>query len=252
MSIFSTLFGGANANTAPAQPTPGNIPTNVTQPNPTNPTVPAGNPPAPTTPTEPTPPTNPMDNFSDLWKPVEVDPKNPNPDNQPIISVDPKALAEAARKTDFSKMITPEHMQAIAQGGEAAQQAFAQAMNAVAQGVYAQSAFASTKIVEQALAKAQERFESSIPSHVKKLQVSENLRSENPALSHPAAAPILGALESQFTMKHPNASSTEISKMAKDYLEQFAGAVNAPKLEAEKLAQQKDQGKGTTDWTSFL
>ena len=141
-------------------------------------------------------------------------------------------------------------MQAIAAGGEGAVQAFAQAMNKVAQGVYAQSAFATTKIVEQAVAKAQERFTSEIPSHVKKLQVSESLRNENPALNHPAASPILGAIESQLTVKHPNASSTEITNMARQYLEQFATAVNKPK-EAAKAKQAAETNQGT-DWNSFL
>lgn len=187
-----------------------------------------------------------LDNFNTLWQPNTDAPTEP----QPLINVDPKSLAEAASKTNFVKMISPEQMQAIAAGGEGAVQAFAQAMNKVAQGVYAQSAFATTKIVEQAVAKAQERFTSEIPNHVKKLQVSESLRNENPALNHPAASPILGAIESQLTVKHPNASSTEITNMARQYLEQFATAVNKPK-EAAKAKQAAETNQGT-DWNSFL
>ena len=148
-------------------------------------------------------------------------------------------------------MLQPEQMQAILAGGEGAAQAFMQAMNQVAQGVYAQSAFATTKIVEQAVNKAQERFSAEIPAHVKKLQVSDSLRTENPALNHPAASPILGAVDSQLTTKYPNASATEITKMAKQYLEQFANVVTQPQQAASAAAAQASKPK-ETDWSGFL
>lgn len=248
MSIFSTIFGSSNPAPAPAAPEatgagqPGNIPPQPTQTTATsdatapNGTVPAG-----------TPDADPLAQFSDLWQP------NANPTApEPLINVDPKSLAEAARKTDFTKMLQPEQLQAIAQGGEGAVSAFAQALNQVAQGVYAQSAFATTKIVEQAVNKAREQFQADIPAHVKKLNVSESLRNENPAFSHPAASPILGAIEAQLTQKHPNASSGEIASMAKQYLEQFANVVNAPKTAATTAEAAKTAKAGETDWSSFL
>lgn len=256
MSIFSQIFGGTPATpaTPPAQNSgagqPGNIPPAAsTQPaqsqgTASNGTVPDNVPPAAT----PSAPASPLDDFNSLWQPDDKAGAAP----EPLIKVDPKSLAEAARKTDFTKMITPEQLAAIGQGGENAVQAFAQAMNQVAQGVYAQSAFAATKIVEQAVAKAQERFSAEIPSHVKRLQVSDSLRSENPALSHPAASPILGAIEAQLTMKHPNASASEITSMAKQYLDQFATAINSPKTKAEADTAAANKAKQDTDWSSFL
>lgn len=257
MSIFSALFGGTTPAPA-AQPAasqqaapqsgagqPGNIPPQPNQqPAQNTGTAPNGVVPAQPAAATPSPDAPQLDTFSALWQPEQ----NPQP-NQPLISIDPKALADAARKTDFTKMISQEQLTAIGAGGEGAMQAFAQAMNSVAQGVYAQSAFAATKIAEQAVERASARFTSEIPAHVKKLQVSENLRSDNPALSHPAASPILGAIESQLTMKHPQASSAEISKMAKQYLDNFATAINKPKDDAAAAAKVKvDQG---TDWSTF-
>lgn len=248
MSIFDKLFGTQPAAPAPAasQPTPpGNIPpfpnqvtaqSDGTAP---NGVIPAGTPEASNT--------SPLDQFNSLWQPNE-NPAEP----QPLINVDPKSLAEAASKTDFTKMLKPEQMQAIASGGEGAVAAFAQALNQVAQGVYAQSAFATTKIVEQAVAKARDQFNADIPNHVKKLQVSESLRSENPALSHPAASPILGAIESQLTMKHPQASSAEITKMAKQYLETFASAIGQPARDAADARAAADNKGSSTDWSTFL
>lgn len=258
MSIFSTIFGGANTNQQQQQPAqnvqpnagtgqPGNIPPQPNQQVANTPgAAPNGVVPDTTNTNQPDPNASQLDNFNTLWQPNEADPNA----NQPLINVDPKSLAEAASKTNFVKMISPDQLKAISEGGEGAMNAFAAAMNKVAQGVYAQSAFATTKIVEQAVAKAQERFASEIPNHVKKLQVSESIRNENPALNHPAASPILGAIESQLTVKHPNASSTEIKNMAMQYLEQFASAVNQPK-EAAKLKQDAATNQGT-DWTTFL
>ena len=255
MSIFSSLFGAAPATPAPAaQPAgtpgagqPGNIPPTAsadtassagTAP---NGAVPAGSAAAPDGGA-----VSPLDQFKDLWQP------NANPEApQPLINVDSKSLAEAAKKTDFSKMIQPEQLQAIAQGGEAGVAAFAAAMNQVAQGVYAQSAFATTKIVEQAVNKAREQFQNDIPAHVKRLNVSENLRSENPALSHPAAAPVLGALEQTLTQKHPNASSSEITQLAKQYLTSLGEAFTAPQTAANAATVEAGKPKDT-DWSSYL
>lgn len=264
MSFLNTLFGGAPApqqqtqqqsapNQNQQQPQnngagqPGNIPqnpnTNVAN---TPGAAPNGVVPDNVNQNPADPNASQLDNFGNLWQPNDTTGQEP----QPLINVDPKSLAEAASKTNFVKMISPEQLKAISEGGEGAMQAFAQAMNKVAQGVYAQSAFATTKIVEQAVAKAQERFTSEIPNHVKKLQVSESLRSENPALNHPAASPILGAIESQLTLKHPNASSAEITNMAKQYLEQFATAINKPK--AQKQAEQDNKANAGMDWSTFL
>lgn len=263
MSIFDTLFGGNNSNQQQQAAPPATPPQNQNQNNGAG--QPGNIPPNPNTNVANTPgaapngvvpdstnqngngeSTSQLDNFNTLWQPNE----GGNNEPQPLINVDPKSLAEAASKTNFVKMIPPEQLKAISEGGEGAMQAFASAMNKVAQGVYAQSAFATTRIVEQAVAKAQERFTSEIPNHVKKLQVSESLRNENPALNHPAASPILGAIESQLTVKHPNASSTEIKNMAMQYLDQFASAINKPK-EQKKLEQENKANQGT-DWSTFI
>ncbi len=245
MSIFEKLFGQpqqqAPAQSASPNPEPGNANPNAAKPDPANPTVPAG-----TVDASKKEPESPLDQFKELWQPTQADPNA----NAALINVDPAKLAEAARKTDFSKMITAEQLAAVEAGGQGAAQAFAQALNQVGQGVYAQSAFATTKIVEQAVQRAKEQFEAAIPAHVKKLQVSDTLRQENPVFNHPAASPILGALEAQMTAKFPNASASEITQMAKSYLENFASMVNAP-AEAAKAAAAKKNSKDT-DWSTFL
>lgn len=256
MSMFSNMFGsgssGAAAPTTPAAPTgtqngaptPGNIPdtaagTGVSNPN----TAPNGILPGnegSNTPAEATP----LDSFKDLWNNDPVD-SNAAPTGV-FNNVDPKKFMEAAGKIDFTKVITPEQMTAISQGGEGAVQAFAAALNKVAQTTYAQSAFATTKIVEQAMARGKDTILSELPQHIKKHTVSENLRAENPVFQNPAVQPVISALEAQLTVKYPRATAGEITQMAKQYVEAL-GTSFSPKPAAPANADEND-----TNWDEFF
>ena len=245
MSIGPTianLFSGAPAP-APVQnaaPTPGNTPAQPTpamQSDPNNINAPAA--------TTQNQELTGFDKFNDIWKPVESPAGDPN---KGLFNVDPKQLMEAAQKVDFSKSINPAHLQAISQGGEPAMAALSQMMNSVSQTVYAQNAMTTAKIVEQAVKQTRESIMKDLPQHIKLQAVNDNLRTENPALNHPAAAPILGALQQQLTVKYPNASATEIAGMAKQYLEGFAGTF----AKAPEQNTQSQTKPGETDWTAYL
>lgn len=190
---------------------------------------------------------NPLDTFSDLWK---NDASAENQQNTSMFNVDPQKLAEAAGKIDFTKVIGQDTIQTMAKGGEEGVAASMQAMNKIVQTVYAQSALATTKIVEQAVNKAQEKFNSEIPTLIKKHSVNSSLRKENPAFSHPAVQPLISALESQLAVKFPNATDTELTDMAKQYLEASMGQlVPAKKEEPGPKGKNKKQ---ETDWSDFL
>ena len=230
MSFFSQMFG--TTSTGPAD-TATNIPP------PSTVTPPAAS-------TAPSPPADlsPLAEYKSLWEPSTT----PNVDGtlpaNMFAGADPAKMLEAARKVDFSKSIPPEVLAKITAGGPDAAAAFAQALNDVSQRAYAQSSFASTKIVEAALAKFQEGLDSRLPSQIKKHQVSDSLRELNPALTHPAAAPIMEALQSQFSVKYPNATTNELRDMASDYLTKFAGVITPPKQEAKTPASE--------DWDSYF
>lgn len=249
MSMFSNLIGGNQTPAAPQgtqapAPTPGNIP--PTTPNTgVSGTGTAPNGVLPTTGNQET--ATPLDQFSNLWETTPTDPNAPKPSGV-FGDVDPRKFMEAAGKIDFAKVVTPEQLQAIDAGGPDAVKAFAAALNSVAQSTYAQSAFASTKIVEQAMARAKENFLAELPQHIKQQTVKENLRSENPVFSNPAVQPIISALESQLTVKFPKASATEITAMAKQYVEAL-GTSFAPKP-TESTA--RSGTKEETDWSTFL
>jgi hypothetical protein len=227
MAFFSNIFGSTSVSPtetpAPASATP----------------APAA---SPTQQATPAAEVSPMDQFKSLWEPANT----PNVDTtlpaNMFAGADPAKMLEAARKVDFAKSVPPEVLAKITAGGPDAAAAFAQAINDVAQRSYAQSSFASTKIVEAALAKFQEGLENRLPSQVKRFQVSESLRESNPALTHPAAAPIMEALQSQLTVKYPNASVNEIRDMASQYLSQF-GTVMAPPKAANAVPVSEDWDK---------
>ena len=259
MSMFSNMLSGSSNGqppaAAPAAPTgqqsapanPGNIPQNapntgVASPN----AAPNGALPGNEN-TNPKPDATPLGEFSDIWNNAPVDPNAPK-SNGIFNNVDPKKFMEAAGKIDFTKVITPEQLQAISTGGEGAVQAFASALNSVAQTTYAQSAFAATKITEQAMARAKENLLAELPQHIKKQTVSENLRAENPVFQNPAVQPIISALEAQLTVKFPQASAGEITTMAKRYVEAL-GTSFAPKA-PEPTG--KPGAREETDWSSFL
>lgn len=255
MSMFSNLMGSGNTNAAPATPpgaqggqaTPGNIPPST----PNTGTANANTAPNGTVPgnqdTNPKPDATPLDQFGDLWKTPDTS-GEPTPPGV-FGNVDPKKFMEAAGKIDFTKVVTPEQLQAISQGGESAMGAFAAALNSVAQTTYAQSAFAATKITEQALARAKESLLAELPSHMKKHTVSESLKAENPVFSNPAVRPIISALESQLAVKFPQASAGELTTMAKQYVEAL-GTSFAPKPAAP--AGGKGNAPEETDWSTFL
>lgn len=250
MSIFEKLFGtAAPANTPPTgvnnpgQPLPGTAASPGTAPNGVVPAAPA---PAPAAPTPASAPATPLDTFKDIWQ----TPTNPDPnENQPIFAnVDPQKLMESARKVDFAKAITPENLQKIQAGGQDAVAALAESMNSVAQTVFAQSALATTKIVEQALTKQQEQFDARLPTMVKKFSANENLLTNNPLLSNPAIQPLVGALQEQLIRKNPNASAADIQQQVNDY---FAALGNtfAPK---PTPAPGTNKAKDSEDWEKFL
>lgn len=252
MSMFSNLMGGAPAPAATpgqvaAPNTPGSIPTSAPNTGATNGgTAPNGTVPAAGTETTPNANATPLDQFADLWNNAPTDPNAPAPAGI-FGNVDPKKFMEAAGKVDFSKAVTPEQLQAISAGGDNAMQAFAQAMNKVAQNVYAQSAFATTKIVEQAMSRSKDSFLAELPQHIKKQTVSDNLRVENPIFSNPAVQPIISALEAQMAVKFPNATSTELTQMAKTYVEAL-GSSFAPKPPEDKSKSKNEE----FDWNTFL
>ena len=194
-------------------------------------------------------PADPMDKFKDLWAaPKEGDPVPQNFDPSKMFQIDPAKIQEEVGKINFAGSVTPDMLQKIQAGGADATQAFAEAMNKVAQQTFAQSMLASAKLVEGALTQANNSLDSRIESRAKQMQASNSLRESNPALSHSSAAPLVAALESQLAQKHPTASPTELTKLAQEYLSTFANVAAGKKEDTSSAKKAPDD----VDWEKFF
>lgn len=191
-------------------------------------------------------PTNDLDKFKDLWTPPKEGEGPANFDPSKMFQIDPAKIQEEVSKINFAGALAPDTLSKIQAGGEDATQAFAQAMNSIAQQTFAQSMLASAKLVEGAMTQANNHLDSRIEQRAKQMQASNSLREANPALNHPAAAPIVSALEATFAQKHPTASPSELTKMAQDYLATFAN-VAAGKKEDPQAGKSNEP-----DWEAFF
>lgn len=248
MGVFDIFTRGATQQPAaqnPMQvaPTPGNIPANAavtSQSAATVATAPNGV--VPNTPvvTEGAAKSG-LDAFSDIWN-TEA---NPAAQGQPLFNVSQEKMLEAARKQDFKSVATPEQMAQITAGGAEAAQAMFDIMNAMAQNVYAQSAFASTRLIEGALDKSKFAKVDDVDSRIRSSSLNNSLRQENPIFNHPAAQPLLQSVQQQLLVKHPTATPQELTQMAQEYLTQFAAMANGPAVQqaAAKAPKGEDWGK---------
>jgi len=198
--------------------------------------------------------TTPLDQFEKLWEPVKVDPNASGNTALDFNNIDPQKMMEAARKVDFSAILTPETQAAIGKGGEDGVKATIQAMNQVAQLVYGQSAMATTKIVGAAVETARNQFAAQIPDLVRAAALQNNLVKSNPVFQNPALAPIVEGLKSQFITKFPNATPDQLTTMAQEY---FMGVAQAfPQLKVDPTKTTKPvknmTGKGEEDWGAFF
>lgn len=202
---------------------------------------------------------SPLEGFKDLWEtPIGKDGK-PIPAAKtsiaPTFNIDPKKMLESARGIDFKAAIDTAVLDKASKGDSAA---LSEVINQAAQAAYAQASVASTKILETALTRQAEAFESKImPEILRKHNISNALRTDNPLFDNPAVAPMLNLVETQFASKFPNASATEITQKAKEYLGGFATELltSAGKVVGDKPtaaeALKKSRGE-PQDWSTYF
>lgn len=222
---------------APATPAaPASAATNTTVPN-TNTT------PAPAATPANTAPVSPLDNFKDLWQPVQ----GAKPEEPFQFNSDPTKLMDAAKTVDFRKMVTPELQAKINAGGTEAQTALMEAMNNMNQMAFAQSSHAASKITEAALQAQEQRFKEMLPALIKQHTVVDNLKQTNPLMADPAMAPMIGALQQQFTVKYPHATAQQINDHVNEFLNGAADRITGLRpVKADPTKRQE------MDWSKFV
>ena len=247
--MFGNFFGNndsapATATPAPSTPAatpspaaPGAIPDGVDP----NAAAPAGVKPTPVEPVKPTEPKSPLDAFAEIW---DTDPNKTDTSVAPE-QLDPVKLKELLSKTDFSTVISPENLAAIAEGGEPAQAAFSSSMNQVAQAMMNQTLLASNKMVEQAVNQVNTAWETKIPELLKAQNLSDNLVDNNPLYKNPAVKPVMEAAQAALRAKNPEATAGELAVMTKDFIK-VMGEAFAPAPVVTK------PGEDNQDWDIFV
>lgn len=190
---------------------------------------------------------SPLDQFTTLWDtPTGDNVKNPN---APIFqNIDPQKIMEAAKKSNFSQLLSAEMKQKIAAGGEGAVDAMFEAMNTVGQAALGQSAIASTKMIEAGIEKA---LKDKIPDLIRSQNANESIRNKNPLFDNPAVKPLISMVSQQLQVKFPNASNAELANMAGQYVEGLSKVFTPV---AQESGNTPSSGKKTSeqDWTKFF
>lgn len=200
-------------------------------------------------------PANPMDKFKDIWQP------NTGADGKPVAStkkpvmpkIDAAKIMEFAGKQDFKKFVKPETLAAIAKGGDEGSAAFAQAIQDIGSSTFASAVTASSHMMQAALERQESSFEEQFQERFKKFSLKENLGNKNPVLKHPAAQPIVEALQSVLANKYPNASAQDLQSTAEEFLTTFASSISSNgKKEGEDEDTGGKGGRKQEDWSKFL
>lgn len=199
-------------------------------------------------------PVNPMDKFKDIWQPATDADGKPKASSKKSVmpKIDPAKIMEFASKQDFKKFVKPETLAAISKGGDEGMAAFAQAMQDIGSSTFASATTASAHMMQAALERQAADFEERSEERFKKFSLKENLGNKNPVLKHPAAQPIVEALQSVLSNKFPQASAQELQSTAEEFLTTFASSISGS---GKKEGEEDTGGKGgrkQEDWSTFL
>lgn len=191
-----------------------------------------------------------LDSFKDIFNiPTDDSGKpaipNTNPLADPIMSVDPQKLREAAGKMDFTRGLEPELLQKAMSGQDP--QAFMQVLNSVAQNGFSTALAATATMQNQALSTYHSRLDSTLPSRVRDVQISQ-AAPKNPALAHPSAQPVLSAIRQTIAQANPHLSPEKVAEHAENYFTAMA----ADMQKATEAAQPQKKTPGEVDWLATL
>jgi len=252
MSIFDA-FRVTNTNaapnpTAPAAPAPNSnapvVPGNLNPP--ADPAAPGQGvvPGSAVAPAAPPKEDSPLAAYEKLWEPVPK--KKEDPTTTAPVPLTAEQVQKAVAKSDFTAVISPDQLKDISSGGEAAQKAFQEAMNAVAQRVMVQATMVSNKLTEKAVADAVENIAvqqaKELPGLLRQQQSTAHLNDTSELFSNPAIKPVVEATQAQLLLKFPEATPAEITKMTQDYI----------KVMGEQFAPKPPANPNEQDWTKFL
>lgn len=190
-----------------------------------------------------------IDKHVDLWK---TDPAQQTQDTgpQPVFNISPEKLSEIASAMDFSKQL-PAELASKALNGDTT--ALTSLINTASQQAYKAAIDANTKMINAAFAQRETSFKTEVlPGLIDQHTKARAIEDANPIFRHPAAQPMLEGLKSQIISKFPNATASEVSRMAGELLHDFATSINGGTPEQLQAAQRKASAPAEMDWATFL
>lgn len=186
---------------------------------------------------------SPVAEFSTLWNPTPIDPNAP----KPVAGPSAEDIMKAASKVDFTKILDKEQLATLEKGGEGSSQALLALLNQASQAAYGQSSVTAARLVDDAINRAKDSFQTTLPTTLRKQGASEALFAENPGFADPAVAPIVQAVVMQIAEKFPKASQTEMTALAKKML---LGTADA--LKPTVIVDKTEKVDPNEDWSRYL
>lgn len=166
------------------------------------------------------PAASPLDAFAGLWQTTQQEQKA-DPLTAEVIPMGAEqlqALQQRVSNVNFLSGVKPE-LVAAALGGD--QAAFMSVVNAAVQAAMLQSVRVNNTMLNAAVNQRTQEIMKALPSNVQQALTSNQLRQDLPIFNHPAAAPLLSALEQNLTLNQPGITPAQATQVAKSYLQNF-------------------------------
>lgn len=196
---------------------------------------------------------SPLDNYKDLWQPIDPAKSPPSPSLVPDLTLDPTKLMEAAKRVDFTQGLDPELVKK-ALGGDSA--SLLQVLNAAGATGLAQAANIASTITTQALTRQEATLRDHfVPDILRRERVNNAMNGEQMGklMADPAAAPLLRVLTEQLSKANPNSPADAIRDKAMEYLTGFATAtVAATGKQITDIPLPVKGARAPVDWDQWI
>lgn len=159
-------------------------------------------------------PSSPLDSFTDMFT-IKNDGSAPpkDPFSEPLFNLDPKKLGEATGKMEFTRGIDPALVQKALQGDAAS---FLGILNTVSRNAFTAALSTTVGMTERGFGSFKERYDNTLDGRFRDYQVN-SMQSTNPALKHPAAAPVIAGIKQMIASQNPNMAPAEVQSQAEAY-----------------------------------
>ena len=157
-----------------------------------------------------------------------------------------QALQQRVSTVNFLSGVKPESV-AAALGGD--QAAFMSVINSAVQAAMLQSVRVNNTMLNAAVNQRTQEIMKALPSNVQQALTANQLRQDLPIFNHPAAAPVLAALEQNLTLNQPGITPAQATQVAKSYLQNFFAEFSGTNPNQQQQATTTPAG---IDWSKMF